>query len=710
MAVVGPGTGGGRHHLVPRSRCLDSAGRATAQHPRRPHTAREADLARLNKLATEAKQPVTRQIAYATLINIHSEFETAWNSAIESASTFPDLLRSIPLISDARLRSTTQIKLSNLLEGVLPEVLVEQIGDATSTNGRYVRIELPGKSRTLTLAEVEIFSQGKNIAVRGKASQSATAHEGTADRAIDGNRDGVYGSGSQTHTPENNDNPWWEVDLTREFPIDSVSIWNRTEGDFWKRLDGFTLKVLDERRQVVFETTKVPASIESTSVTVSNDRLGTIERAAIEVLPTTILPTMEMEQKASFNLLANFAFQQRHRTSAIRALARLPKSSWNSELIVPMIENVIDQVSQVAVPDRTEPSVLDELAFAKTLSTSLPRDVGNRYRKQLGELGVNVIVLRPITHMMQYDRTQIFVEAGKPVQIVLENSDIMPHNIVITTPGAYAKVGIAAELMASDPDGVARQFVPEMPEVLHASKMLQPGQIERLNIVAPTQPGEYPYVCTYPGHWRRMYGTMHVVPDLSVIPPEALSPTVDAAVSARPFVREWTLEDLTDSLNEMERFRSFDHGKALFTEMSCLQCHKVDAQDAMGGDVGPTLLELQKKLQNGDIDRIGILKSIIEPSETIDEKYRTLIIQDIDGRVHSGVVAERNDVVVRLLANPLDRMRPVEINVDDIEDELESKVSMMPMGLLNTLTRDEILDLLMYVESAGNAQHQAYNK
>src|SRR5690606_18099323 len=100
-------------------------------------------------------------------------------------------------------------------------------------------VELPGQRRTLTLAEVEVMSDGRNVARQGKASQSGVAHGGEAKRAIDGNTQGSYNAGGQTHTPEDRPNPWWEVDLGAEYPIDAITIYNRTDGDLGNRLDGF---------------------------------------------------------------------------------------------------------------------------------------------------------------------------------------------------------------------------------------------------------------------------------------------------------------------------------------------------------------------------------------------------------------------------------------------------------------------------------------
>src|SRR5262249_32738355 len=156
----------------------------------------------------------------------------------------------MPLIRDPGQRAALYPKVAELLDG-LPKELASSQSGGKQTLGRYVRIELPGRQRTLTLAEVEVFSDGRNVARQGKASQKNTAHGGEAARAIDGNKNGTYWSGGQTHSQEGTPDPWWEVDLRREVPIESVVIWNRTDGNLGSRLDGFTLKVLDAKRRGV---------------------------------------------------------------------------------------------------------------------------------------------------------------------------------------------------------------------------------------------------------------------------------------------------------------------------------------------------------------------------------------------------------------------------------------------------------------------------
>ena len=82
--------------------------------------------------------------------------------------------------------------------------------------------------KALSLAEVQVFSNGVNVAGKGTASQVSTAYGGDASRAIDGNTDGQYWDQSVSHTG-NVDDEWWEVNLGHEYPVDKVVIWNRTD-------------------------------------------------------------------------------------------------------------------------------------------------------------------------------------------------------------------------------------------------------------------------------------------------------------------------------------------------------------------------------------------------------------------------------------------------------------------------------------------------
>ena len=123
-----------------------------------------------------------------------------------------------------------------------------------NATARFVRVELPGNSRFLHLAEVQVFSGGENAALKGKATQSSTDYDGPANLANDGNTDGRYNeSKSVCHTKQEN-NPWWEVDLGTDKPLEKIVVWNRTDSGTEMRLQGYKVLALDAARNVVWQT------------------------------------------------------------------------------------------------------------------------------------------------------------------------------------------------------------------------------------------------------------------------------------------------------------------------------------------------------------------------------------------------------------------------------------------------------------------------
>ncbi len=119
-----------------------------------------------------------------------------------------------------------------------------------SVSGRYVVVDKPLTRVPLSLAEVQVFAGGKNVALQGKADQTATAWGGVAKRAIDGNTSGDYRKNSVTHTPEDSVIPMWEVDLGKVYPIDDVVVWNRDA--FKDRIRDVRVMILDETRKVLW--------------------------------------------------------------------------------------------------------------------------------------------------------------------------------------------------------------------------------------------------------------------------------------------------------------------------------------------------------------------------------------------------------------------------------------------------------------------------
>ena len=137
---------------------------------------------------------------------------------------------------------------------------------------RFIRVELPGQGKHLSLAEVEAFSGGDNVARDKTARQSSTGFEGAAARGVDGITEGDYfKKNSVTHTA-NQDDPWWEVDLGAAKPIERVVVWNRTDGGTGSRLVGARVLLLDDARQPVWQTSIDTAPAPSLALTPTGAR------------------------------------------------------------------------------------------------------------------------------------------------------------------------------------------------------------------------------------------------------------------------------------------------------------------------------------------------------------------------------------------------------------------------------------------------------
>ena len=116
-----------------------------------------------------------------------------------------------------------------------------------------------------------------------------------------------------------------------------------------------------------------------------------------------------------------------------------------------------------------------------------------------------------IKNQMKYDKSELVAEAGKPVEITFTNPDLLQHNLLIIAPGSLEQVGAAADELAQDPSGMEKAYVPDMPEVLFKTALVDPNSTVVLRFTAPEKAGDYPFVCTFPGHWRIMNGVLKVV-------------------------------------------------------------------------------------------------------------------------------------------------------------------------------------------------------
>ncbi len=150
---------------------------------------------------------------------------------------------------------------------------------ASRPSGRYVRVELPGKGKVLSLAEVQVFRGPENVGRLGEARQVSTAFDGPAALALDGKTDGRYDAAKSTTHTDRGDDPWWEVDLKASGPVDRVVIWNRTDNGLHTRLADFRVVLLDEARQPVWSQSIAEAPNPNVDLAASQARTVTFASA-----------------------------------------------------------------------------------------------------------------------------------------------------------------------------------------------------------------------------------------------------------------------------------------------------------------------------------------------------------------------------------------------------------------------------------------------
>ena len=418
------------------------------------------------------------------------------------------------------------------------------------------------------------------------------------------------------------------------------------------------------------------------------ERSAGVRRAAVRALAD--IPAKYAD---TFRIVASLVREPDLEATAVRTLLKIPQPHRTAETGAPLARWLVEKAEQTPARDRTSDTFLDAMQLADQLLAVLPVERARSYRERLRAVTVRVVRIHTVEEEMRYDIRFFAVEAGRPVQIVLQNEDLMPHNLVVTTPGSMREVAELGAALPPDQGHQGRQYVPATDSVLYATHMVQAGKQERLTFTAPLEPGEYPFVCTFPRHWMRMYGVMVVVQDLDAWLQDPQEPA-DPLGNNRSVVKKWSLDDFPQQLTAAVQHRNPPIGERLFVEATCAQCHKIRGQ---GGAVGPELTDVVRRWKG---DHANVLREILDPSYKVDPKFAVQIIFTEDGRVISGVVTEETKDSVTIVSNP-ESPRPAEIARDDIAEIQKTSTSLMPKGLLDRFSQDEIFEILGYLEWAA---------
>ncbi|MBX3438139.1 MAG: c-type cytochrome [Planctomycetaceae bacterium] len=185
---------------------------------------------------------------------------------------------------------------------------------------------------------------------------------------------------------------------------------------------------------------------------------------------------------------------------------------------------------------------------------------------------------------------------------------------------------------------------------------------------------------------------------LKAAPAEPVDPF--AALAPRPFVKKWTVDDLLSTADTGLSHRDFARGRELFATAVCFRCHRVQGE---GGTIGPDLTGAGRRFNNRNL-----LESLIEPDKVVSDQYQKMTFLLKDGRVVEGRVINLFNDKLQVLTNMFDPSALEEIARGQIDESLPSTTSMMPGGLLDRFSDEEILDLLAFLKSGGDPQHEIY--
>jgi glucose/arabinose dehydrogenase/azurin/lysophospholipase L1-like esterase len=253
-----------------------------------------------------------------------------------------------------------------------------------------------------------------------------------------------------------------------------------------------------------------------------------IRRAAIRALTS-----MNHEQEAVFSALTDLIVKGEEVPAAAQGLRVIPRQKWPRAEAGAAATGLVAWAKTIPASERTAQDYCEPVQLAEDLAGLLPPDKAAGLRKELRDLKVSLFVIRAVREQMRYDTPRLVVEPAKPFEIIFENGDFMPHNVVVVKPDTREKIGLqSANMKPEELDSEGRAYIPKSSDILAATKLLLPGQRQSLKLTAPSTEGTCEYVCTFPGHYQVMWGQLVVTKDVEAYlqaHPEAPLPTPSPA-------------------------------------------------------------------------------------------------------------------------------------------------------------------------------------
>ena len=658
---------------------------------------------RIATLATTAKSGETRRVAMAAWISADNNGDAVFAAVEKEQLKLEDALRAVSLVSSAEAKSSLFDRLAKLVPTLAgskgstpltqPGLRVDFYAPSPSNVAREtLQAMIPANTGVATTIVMDqpvlktrdafalMFTGHIVIDKPGKYTFFIASDDGSrfyidGEQLID--NDGLHGMVEKSGT----------VQLTAGLHPIVATYFDNGGGD------GLSMSWSGPG----LEKQEIPANVLASAAEQTVQDLGIaaiMDISGNEAGKTTLLASL-LKERASVN-------------TSLQSLSTIPVEAWPKEQLGNLAEAAVSFLASREPKDRNSDQAQIALKIAEGVRTRLD-DAGRvRFEKRLSEVVVPLIALGTVRERMIYDRETVAVQAGRPVEFRLTNTDNMPHNFAVVLPGTMAEVGELAEATGRDADAAARQFIPRSEKILVASKLVQPEQTDSIFFEVPKEPGIYPYVCTYPGHWRRMYGALYVVADLKAYEADPAAYLAANKLEMKDDLlkylgrnTDWQLDDLKgDVMHLSHRANNFAVGQQLFKAAACVGCHKLNGQ---GNNVGPDLTKLPP-----EYSKVDVLEHILNPSKKVDKKYQSNVISLTSGKVLTGLIVEETGDSLRLIDNPSAPDKITVVLKTDIEERTPSEVSIMPKGVLNKLTREEIFDLLAYVLGGGDKENALF--
>ena len=232
-----------------------------------------------------------------------------------------------------------------------------------------------------------------------------------------------------------------------------------------------------------------------------------VRRAAIAALST-----MGCEPQKTFDALVALMESGQEIPASAAAVNKIQSVVWSKPQASAVVKSLIAWAGKASVKDRTSADYRAVERVAEAAAAQLPTAEAAAARQVFADLQVPTYMIKAVPEQLRFDTKRLVIAAGKPFQVVFENPDALPHNLVFVQPDTAQAVATAVQTqLPTQLDAQGRAYLPEGDtRIWGATKLLEAGQKEALILTAPADEGSYEFVCTFPGHWAIMRGTVIV--------------------------------------------------------------------------------------------------------------------------------------------------------------------------------------------------------